>query len=219
MEEAGVKVARYFGTVVGHRDYMTSHHARRVGMISYVLTDTVRKLFPEFGIGDHEVRMISSAATLHDAGKIGLPDRVILKPTKLNNQEYELYKSHTYKGKKMFDNVTRMIKENDPDRVFFEMAGTICLEHHERYDGKGYPEGLKGDEISLAAQIVGLADSYDDCMSDRMSKKKMSKLEAYDKIVNGDYGEFSPELLYVFKECRQQLEQLLMKESGLAEKL
>ncbi|MCR4605973.1 MAG: HD domain-containing protein [Eubacterium sp.] len=214
MQEAGIKVARYFGTIVENRDYITNHHARRVGMISYVLAANLKKLFPEYGLDDHDVLMISSAATLHDSGKIGLPDRVINKPTKMNEQEYEIYKSHTYKGQKMFKDVAKMIKEGDPDRKFFELAGRICKEHHERYDGSGYPEGLKGGKICIGAQIVGLADSYDDCMSDRLSKKQLSKLESYDRILNGEYGGFSPDLLHVFKKSRQQIEQLLAKESS-----
>ena len=212
MEDAAVKMARYFGAIIENRDYITTQHARRVGMISYVLTAKLRVMFPEFGIGAETAKMISSAATLHDVGKLRLPDKIVNKASRLTDAEYEIYQSHTYKGEKMFKDVAKHVPKDDEDRAFFKLAAQICLNHHERYDGDGYPEKKKGDEIPIAAQIVGLADAYDDALGERLHKAAISKLEVYDMIINGECGSFSPKLLQVFMSSRSELEELLARE-------
>ena len=212
MEEASVKMGRYFGAIIENRDYITTQHARRVGMITYVLISKVKRFFPEYKLTDQDVRMISSAATMHDVGKLKLPDKIINKPTRLTDDEYEVYKSHTYKGKKMFKEVAKQLSKDDPDRLFFEYCASICMNHHERYGGDGYPEGLKKDDIPIAAQVVGLADAYEDAISDRLHKKAISKLEVYDMVMSGEFGSFSPKLLHVFMQSRSELEELLARE-------
>lgn len=212
MDEAGVRMARYFGAVIENRDFITKQHARHVGMISYVLVQKVRKMYPEFGIDKDMAKMISSAATLHDVGKLKLPDKVVNKPSKLTESEYEIYQSHTYKGEKMFKDVIKLLPKDDEDREFFKLAAEICLNHHERYNGDGFPGHKKGDDIPIGAQIVGLADAYEDAISDRLHKKAISKLEAYDMIVNGECGSFSPKLINAFISARPELEELLARE-------
>ena len=212
MEEAGAKMARYFGAIIENRDYITTQHARRVGMISYVLTAKLRQMYPEFGIDADMAKMISSAATLHDVGKLRLPDKIVNKASRMTDEEYEIYKSHTYKGEKMFKDVAKHVPKGDEDRAFFKLAAKICLNHHERYDGDGYPEKKKGDEIPIAAQIVGLADAYDDALGERLHKAAISKLEVYDMIINGECGSFNPKLLQVFMASRAELEELLARE-------
>ena len=218
MEEASGKMARYFGAIIENRDYITTQHARRVGMISYVLLLKLKTLFPNYNLTDQDVRMISSAATLHDVGKLRLPDKIINKASRLTNEEYEIYQSHTYKGKKMFEDVVKHMPKNDPDREFFNCCGEICLFHHERYLGDGYPEGKKGDEIPIGAQVVGLADSYEDALSERLHKKPISRFEVYNMVTSGECGSFSPDLMHVFTESRAELEQLLAREEKKAEK-
>ena len=212
MEDASVKMARYFGAIIENRDYITNQHARRVGMISYVLTAKLRMMYPEYGIKPEMAKMISSAATLHDVGKLRLPDKIVNKPSRLTDEEYEIYKSHTYKGEKMFKDVARHLPKDDEDRDFFKLAAKICLNHHERYDGDGYPEKKKGEDIPIAAQIVGLADAYEDALGDRLHKSAISKLEVYDMILNGECGSFSPKLLNAFIASRMELEELMARE-------
>ncbi|MBO4394862.1 MAG: HD domain-containing protein [Eubacterium sp.] len=212
MEEASSKMARYFGAIIENRDYITTQHARRVGMISYVLLLKLKASQHNYNLTDQDVRMISSAATLHDVGKLRLPDKIINKASRLTDAEYEIYQSHTYKGKKMFDDVMKHMSKNDPDREFFECCGEICLFHHERYFGDGYPEKKKGDEIPIGAQVVGLADAYEDALGDRLHKKAISRFEVYNMITSGECGSFSPELVKVFMDSRADLEQLLAKE-------
>ena len=212
MDQAGVRMARYFGAIIENRDYITNQHARRVGMISYILGEKLRMMYPEYGISKDMTRMISSAATLHDVGKLKLPDRIINKPSRLTDDEYEVYRSHTTKGEKMFKDVVKRLKKEDPDRAFFKLTAQICRNHHERYLGDGYPDHKKGDEIPISAQIVGLADAYDNALSDRIYKKALPKLEAYDMIINGECGSFSPRLINAFIAARPELEALLVKE-------
>ena len=212
MDQAGVRMARYFGAIIENRDYITNQHARRVGMISYILGEKLRMMYPEYGISEDMTRMISSAATLHDVGKLKLPDRIINKPSRLTDDEYEIYRSHTTKGEKMFKDVVKHLKKEDPDRAFFKLTAQICRNHHERYLGDGYPDHKKGDEIPISAQIVGLADAYENALSDRIYKKALPKLEAYDMIINGECGSFSPRLINAFIAARPELEALLVKE-------
>ena len=105
-------------------------------------------------------------ASMHDIGKIAIPDSIILKPAKLTQDEFELIKSHTTKGAEIIQQRVRL-----NDRAIFEYAYDIARHHHEKYDGNGYPDGLKGDEISIAAQIVSLVDVYDALTSKRVYKR------------------------------------------------
>ncbi|HAK57440.1 MAG TPA: hypothetical protein DCP06_00515 [Lachnospiraceae bacterium] len=211
-QEAGIKMARYFGGIIENRDAISTQHARRVGMISYVLIAKVKSLFPEYHLTEQDIRMISSAATMHDIGKLKLPDRIVNKATRLTEDEYEFYKSHTHKGKKIFDEVVRHLPKDDPDRVFFKCCSVICQNHHERFDGGGYPKQLKGDKIPIGAQVVGLADAYDDAVSDRLYKKALPRLEVYNMVMSGELGAFSPRLIHAFVQSRSSIEELMSRE-------
>ena len=144
------------------------------------------------------------AATLHDIGKIAIPDSIILKPAKLTADEFELIKSHTTKGAEIIQQRVRL-----NDRAIFDYAYDIARHHHEKYDGKGYPDGLKGDEISIAAQIVSLVDVYDALTSKRVYKTAYESDKAYQMILNGHSGMFSPKLLKAFTEVKPSFEHLL----------
>ena len=108
-------------------------------------------LYPEYELTAEKIDVIGWASSLHDIGKIVIPDNIILKPGKLNEDEYEIIKSHTTKGAEIIERVIHLDSE-----LFCEYAYDIARHHHEKYDGKGYPDGLKGEEISIAAQIVSL---------------------------------------------------------------
>lgn len=212
MREPDIRMARYFGALIENRGVFANQHATRVGMITYVLAEKLMSLFPEYGLDESKVRMIASAASLHDVGKLKVSDSIMNKASRMTDQEYEAYQSHTYKGKKMFLDVARNLPDDDPDKAFFELCAKICMSHHEKYGGDGYPEGLKGDEIPIEAQIVGLADMYDDAVSDRLYKRAIPKLEAFEMIRNGEMGSLSPQLLEVFIECRAELEEIINRE-------
>ena len=149
--------------IVEFRNMEPKQHIKRIREYSLCLGNSVMRLYPEYELTDEKLIQIGWASALHDIGKIVIPDSIILKPGKLTPDEFELIKSHTTKGAEI---IQHRIQLND--RVIYEYAYDIARHHHEKYDGKGYPDGLKGDEISIAAQIVSLVDVYDALTSKRV---------------------------------------------------
>ena len=150
--------------------------------------------------------MIGWASSLHDIGKIVVPDNIILKAGKLTEDEYEVIKSHTTKGAEIIQKVIHI-----DNKMFCDYAYDIARHHHEKYDGNGYPDGLKGEEISIAAQIVSLVDVYDALTSKRVYKAAYKTDKAYQMIVNGQSGVFSSKLLKAFTEARKDFEIIVTK--------
>ena len=139
----------------------------------------------------------------HDIGKIGIDEKILNKPGKLTKEEFEAMKQHTIIGARMLDRL-----EMYHDEEMMKYAYEICRWHHERYDGKGYPDGLKGEEIPISAQVVSLADVYDALVSDRVYKKAYSHEKAMEMILNGECGMFNPLLL----ECLVEIQDKVRKE-------
>lgn len=166
------------------------------------------KLYPEYGLTEEQLETIGWASSLHDIGKIVIPDNIILKSGKLNEDEYEVIKSHTTKGAEIIEKVIHI-----DNKLFCEYAIDIARHHHEKYDGHGYPDGLKGDEISIAAQIVALVDVYDALTSKRVYKAAYNTEKAYQIIINGQSGSFSSKLLQAFTEVRKEFEIIVTKYS------
>ena len=190
--------------IVEFRNMEPKQHIKRIREYSLCLGNSVMRLYPEYELTDEKLIQIGWASALHDIGKIVIPDSIILKPGKLTPDEFELIKSHTTKGAEI---IQHRIQLND--RVIYEYAYDIARHHHEKYDGKGYPDGLKGDEISIAAQIVSLVDVYDALTSKRVYKVSYESDKAYQMIINGHSGMFSPKLLKAFTEVKAELEHLL----------
>lgn len=190
--------------IVEFRNMESKQHIKRIREYSLCLGNSVMRLYPEYELTDEKLIQIGWASALHDIGKIVIPDSIILKPGKLTPDEFELIKSHTTKGAEI---IQHRIQLND--RVIYEYAYDIDRHHHEKYDGKGYPDGLKGDEISIAAQIVSLVDVYDALTSKRVYKVSYESDKAYQMIINGHSGMFSPKLLKAFTEVKAELEHLL----------
>lgn len=192
--------------IVEFRNMESKQHIKRIREYSLCLGKSVMKLYPEYELTPEKLIQIGWASSLHDIGKIAIPDSIILKPAKLTKDEFELIKSHTTKGSEIIQHRVRL-----NDRAIFEYAYDIARHHHEKYDGKGYPDGLKGDEISIAAQIVSLVDVYDALTSKRVYKVAYGPDKAYQMLVNGHGGAFSPKLLKAFAEVREEFESLLEK--------
>lgn len=147
--------------------------------------------------------MISDAAALHDIGKIAIPDEVLLKPGRLTPEEFEIMKTHTTKGCEILESLNYA-----QDEEYYRYSYEICRHHHERWDGKGYPDGLKGNQIPIWAQVVALADVYEALTGERVYKPVYSHEKALSMIVNGECGQFNPELLNCFLE---EIDNLLME--------
>lgn len=196
------RIIETMSNVVEFRNLESGDHVRRVKDFTRILAGHLAKDCPEYQLDKEAVDVITAAAALHDVGKIAIPDAILLKPGKLTAQEFEVMKTHTTKGCEIIAMLGDM-QEWEYGRASYE----ICRYHHERYDGRGYPEGLKGEEIPVAAQIVSLADVYDALVSERCYKSAYTSEEAYEMIMRGDCGQFSPKLLSCLTEGRRELEE------------
>lgn len=201
LEETNRKIIDVLGTTVEFRHMDSYMHIRRVKAFTRTLAQQVLKDFPEYGLDQDEVDLIVDASSLHDIGKISIPDSVLLKPGRLTKEEFDLMKTHTTKGGAILKRVHGIWDER-----FGKACYDICMYHHERYDGRGYPEGLVGEEIPLSAQIVSVVDVYDALVCKRVYKDAIPKPEAARMILEGECGTFSPKLLEAFRNCRETLE-------------
>ncbi len=194
-------IIELMGNVVEGRDAESGQHVRRVKDFTNILATQVMMDKPSYGLTPELVEIITSASALHDVGKITISDSILLKPGRLTNEEFEIMKSHTVNGCNILDKMP-----TDWDPLYMKTSMDICRYHHEKYDGKGYPDGLKGDEIPISAQIVSIADCYDALVSKRVYKDAFSCDEAYNMIRNGECGMFNPELMECFASCKDKFE-------------
>ena len=184
-------------TAIEFRSGESGGHVRRIHDITKILlTDT------ELGKGltPDTISQISLAAIMHDVGKIAIPDAILNKPGKLTADEFELMKTHTIQGGLLLQKIPQM-----REHMAFMYAYDIARHHHERWDGRGYPDGLKGDEISIWAQIVSIADVYDALISKRVYKEAFSVQKALDMICRGECGVFNPLLLKCFLQVEEKI--------------
>lgn len=190
-------------TAIEFRSVESGEHVQRIHDItSYLLLHTSLGE----GLSNDEIELISLASIMHDVGKIATPDAILNKPGKLTPEEFDVMKQHTVQGAKMLDNIPQL-HENGA----YEYAKDIALHHHERWDGRGYPEGLKGDEISVWAQIVSLADVYDALSCKRVYKDAFPREKVLEMIREGQCGIFNPRLLECFFEAEPELNKLYKK--------
>lgn len=187
-------------TTVEFRSLESGEHVRRVRLLTEAL---LREAKTEYPLSDEEIEIISNAAAIHDIGKIAIPDAILHKPGILTTEEFEVMKTHTIKGCEILENIN---SEDNMD--FYNYYYEICRHHHERWDGRGYPDGLKGDEISIWAQATGLADVYDALVNERVYKRAYSHEEAMRMICDGECGEFNPVLLEAFKRLAPRLKNM-----------
>ncbi|MCR5420664.1 MAG: transporter substrate-binding domain-containing protein [Lachnospiraceae bacterium] len=199
-------IIELMGNVVEGRDEDSGQHVKRVKNFTNIMANQVMKDYPEYDLTPELVNIITSASALHDVGKIMIPDNILLKPGRLTNEEYEIMKSHTVSGTEILKNMPA-----DWDKTYMKTSMEICRYHHEKYDGKGYPDGLKGDDIPISAQIVSVADCYDALVSKRVYKDAFSCDEAFRMIQSGECGAFSPKLMKSFEKCKALFEEQVQK--------
>ncbi len=176
------------------RDLGSGQHIKRIRLFTKALTESVMELFPEYGITKEQAEYIYYASSVHDIGKIAIPDAIMLKPGRLTPDEFEIMKTHTTRGY----NLLNMLDEISEQNEYFKYCQEICHYHHERWDGRGYPEGLVGDQTPISAQIVAICDCYDALTSHRPYKTALSHHDAVDLIMSGGCGVFSPNMLKAF---------------------
>jgi len=190
-------------SIIEYRSVESGQHILRIRRFTRILLEEVARSCPEYGLEERTVAIIASASALHDIGKIAIPDAILTKPGPLTPEEREVMKSHAITGCRILDTLGDMA-----DREYLRYAHNICHYHHERWDGKGYPEGLAGDEIPICAQVVGLADVYDALTTQRVYKKAYPFAQAVNMILKGECGMFSPKLLECFKHVTEAFEKL-----------
>lgn len=194
------------GQIVEFRNCESYNHVVNIRR----LTESILKLLvlktDKYKLDLSDIVHIVNAAALHDIGKIAIDEKILNKPGKLTAEEFEIMKKHTVTGANMVRNLDPNL--NDP---LLKYAYEICLYHHEKYDGKGYPEGLKGDDIPIAAQVVSLCDVYDALREKRVYKPAYTCEKALEMIYNGECGNFNPLLI----ECLKDLENELKEESNI----
>lgn len=177
-------------SVVEFRSLETGEHIRRIKYFTRILLKYLMKYFPKYGLTPEQLDEIARAAALHDIGKIGIPDAILLKPGRLTAEEFETMKTHTTIGCDILEKFRKT-----QSGTFYQYCYEICRYHHERWDGNGYPDHLAGEEIPISAHIVAVADVYDALVSPRVYKSVYANNIAYDMIMNGECGLFSPDVL------------------------
>ena len=187
-------------TVMEMKNGESGLHILHINTITRILTETLLILTDKYTFSQNDIQLISVASSLHDIGKIAIPDEIINKPGKLTAEEFEIMKTHSEQGAKMLE---KLIEYKDERLIKF--AHDICLYHHERYDGKGYPVGLKGDEIPIWAQIVSVADVFDALISERVYKAAYTPEKALEMIVNGECGMFNPLIVQCLMTANKQI--------------
>lgn len=200
------KIIDVLGTVVEYRNLESGEHIKRVKGFTRILANKVAQKYPEYNLTPARIDIIVAASALHDVGKITIKDSVLLKPGRLNKDEFEYMKSHTVRGCDILDQI-----DGAWDKEYAQVSYAICRHHHERYDGKGYPDGLVGEDIPIEAQLVSVADVYDALVSDRVYKEAIDKNKAYHMILMGECGVFSPKLMECFRETKEEFENLAFK--------
>ena len=180
-------------TIIEYRNLESGMHIRRTMMFTNMLIENMQK-DEHFRVllENENIPALIKASALHDIGKIGIPDNVLLKPDKLTAEEFEVIKTHTTVGSRIIDSIAVNLPDNDQ---YMKYARDICLYHHERWDGNGYPEKIAGANIPLCARIISIVDVYDALTSVRCYKSAFSHEESLAIIADGKGTQFDPELV------------------------
>ncbi|MCD8398497.1 MAG: response regulator [Lachnospiraceae bacterium] len=200
LQKLNRSVIAALAALIEFRDCESGGHVRRMCTLTWLLMQEVSERYPEYHMSSKEIDKIGMSAVLHDIGKISIPDYILKKPGRLTTEEFEIMKGHTVKGCEILQKIPDLVDEGT-----YVYSYDICRHHHERWDGKGYPDGLVGDETSIWAQVAAVADVYDALTSDRVYKKAYSHEVAVQMILNGECGAFNPKVLEAFLESEDKI--------------
>ena len=181
-------------SIIEFRNGESGRHVRHVRLLTGMLLRRLTQLTDRYGLTEEEIERISMASALHDIGKIAISSEILNKPGRLKPEEFSVMKDHAMIGANMLRELPIPMEE-----PLMRAAYEICRWHHERWDGSGYPDGLRGDECPISAQAVALADVYDALTTDRVYKKAVPHGEAVELILSGRTGAFNPLLLRCLK--------------------
>ncbi len=200
LQQLNSSIIDTLSTVIEFRDCESGEHVKRIRNLTTAILEKLVVQYPEYGVLPQDIPLIAEAAVMHDVGKIAIPDSILNKPGKLTSEEFEIMKQHTVRGCEILQHVPQILESG-----LYQYCYDICRHHHERWNGKGYPDGLKGDAIPIWAQVVSLADVYDALISDRVYKKSFSREKTVSMICGGECGEFNPRLLECFLQTEEEI--------------
>lgn len=199
-EENNTLMVSILSNVVEIRNHESGDHIRNIRRITELLLHQLVQKTKAYHLSEEDIALIKTASSLHDIGKIMIPEEILNKPGKLTKEEFEIMKTHSAAGAQILEQM-----KYGQDKPLYHYALEICRWHHERWDGHGYPDGLMGEEIPISAQIVAIADVYDALTSERCYKKAYDHTTAINMILNGECGAFNPLLLECLTETAAQL--------------
>ena len=199
-EENNTLMVSILSNVVEIRNHESGDHIRNIRRITELLLHQLVQKTKAYHLSEEDIALIKTASSLHDIGKITIPEEILNKPGKLTKEEFEIMKTHSTAGAQILEQM-----KYGQDKPLYRYALEICRWHHERWDGHGYPDGLMGEEIPISAQIVAIADVYDALTSERCYKKAYDHTTAINMILNGECGAFNPLLLECLTETAPQL--------------
>ena len=199
-EKSSRMMVSILSQIVEFRNGESGLHVRHINILTEMLLDRLMQKTGRYHLNWNEQYLITLASSLHDIGKIGIDEKILNKPGRLTAEEFEEMKKHTVIGEEILCSL-----ELYQNELLVKVAREICRWHHERYDGRGYPDGLKGEEIPISAQVVSLADVYDALVSDRVYKKAYSHEKAIQMILNGECGVFNPLLLECLLDIKDKI--------------
>ena len=199
-EENNTLMVSILSNVVEIRNHESGDHIRNIRRITELLLHQLVQKTKAYHLSEEDIALIKTASSLHDIGKITIPEEILNKPGKLTKEEFEIMKTHSAAGAHILEQM-----KYGQDKPLYRYALEICRWHHERWDGHGYPDGLMGEEIPISAQIVAIADVYDALTSERCYKKAYDHSTAINMILNGECGAFNPLLLECLTETAAQL--------------
>ena len=205
-EENNNIMIRILSNVLGSRNSESRDHILHIKTVTELMLRQLVKITDAYPMTEVDIALITTASSLHDIGKIYIPEEILNKPGRLTDEEFKIMKTHSELGAEIIQNM------NFPkDNPLVHTSWEICRWHHERWDGKGYPDGLKGEKIPISAQVVSIADVYDALTSERCYKKAFDHDTAIQMILDGQCGQFNPILLKCLKELSFQLSKMLDK--------
>lgn len=211
MKDMQLQLISGFANFLEFRDQSTGHHVRRTqAYVRMIAMGMYNNGYYQAELSAKSISYMETAAPLHDVGKIAIPDSVLLKESELTDEEYEIIKNHTREGYRL---ITENLSEL-PDKRLLKCAQEITLSHHERWDGTGYPEGLRGTAIPLPARIMAIADTLDAMLSARVYKKSMDLDEVLHELVKEKGKHFEPCIVDTVVRLRSEIEEFLLEESN-----
>ncbi len=198
------------------RDPETGSHIRRTQTYVKRLAEELRAL-PKYAdkLDDETIELLYKSAPLHDVGKVGVPDAILLKPGKLTAEEFEEIKKHPIYGKRAFEEATHRLGETS----FLRYAEEVAYTHHEKWDGSGYPQGLEGEAIPIAGRLMAIADVYDALISVRPYKRAFSHEEAVEIIVEGRGKHFDPDMVDAFVRIQEEFQAIATEFADSADEI